>query len=1705
MNKKITAYILVAIMLISAMAGLASIQGNTPLSNAQAPAASSSVINHSNLTTPYYFQVAGSFAVGANPWGAAYDSSNGYIYITNYGSDNVSVINGSTNALVTTISTTSGAKGIIYDPSNNYVYVSEYGNSYIGVINTSTNDLTQIGSSNPTGLTYDSSNGYVYAAGGSGDVYAYNSTSNVATISVGSASSPYGIVYDPSNNYLYVADSASDQVSVINASDNTFLTNITVSENPRLMAYDSSNGYVYVGDYYAGNVTIINGTTVKSNISFGTAYTPTGITYDPANGYIYVNIRTQGQVKVINGTTAMATIAVGSHPWSSVYDPLNGYVYVDNRGSGSVSYIGEVPSVTNQNNVAVGATYSGLNVTSSMLGYSGKNGSNVSDAGVSLTVLGSDGSVYGYVGDTLVVNETTTLDNVFIPGNLQIKSGAILTIGSNSTNTILNQHDSGTGLNNYTAGQLIIIHTKIHNSGSAGSPLLARIYNSITYSDDIVNITNGQYDTFSFNTTLEVSGEVSFSHFSYNNLTSSEYLHVYAGKNALITDSYLEGVNSYLNNNSNLMNIQYSTVSFNSTYVKSDAYGNAQLPEQNVNMSYVVFTAYGVPSYEGVMLFDYSQYYNDYANFTIPEADWGNTSVIADALTAQGYGNESYNYRGSTNLNDTLYPVSMVHNDFSGLDGFELYGTGHSYIENNLIGEQFFWTAYVDTFNQYSEPLKNSIFSNNTFTFYGNSTLEDSIDSDIGEGGGNTYMTSGEAGNLMGNVTLEYNTFQGILGDVTENSDQHASFLLGAYSSVEYNYFNVTGTFNSGASIKDPENAIELYQVSGNSNMSYNKIAGLNSDAMALALVPVKSATSYGTLDLYANEYNSTYTAYQITAYSNYTLNAIHATNYQYIEANGTAALLSGNSPSGYTADVYEATNTPHYYTITLNESGLPSGTSWEFKFNNVNYTLTNTSYVLSEPNGNYGLYVYNVSGYLLKSYNTTIVVNNANVTENITFLSEGVTVISSQNPTDVGNNVTFTATVKNITSPDYKWYKSGVLTNVTTSNYTTSFNASGSYVVGVEVYNNNVTVYYNYTETVNADPTVTVTTGYKDIGLNYYDTFAITVNGGTAPFTYSWHVNGVLISNTTSTMEYEFNATGNYTIEGSIIDNASRSASNTVTVSVTSISIQMFYNTTSQQIDKSVTLSAVVSGGSGGYTYLWSNGNTTNETVFTFTSLGVNHAYLNVTDSEGATAQAVYSVYIYPISVDLFFTNVTTVILNGTSITLNNGYYNFTTSSYTYTLNETSTGYIPVKSTETLANTYSRTLSYGGNTTITIYEVKAYYIEFYASGFDKDYNISLDAFNYYVKAQTSYAYFNASYSGTATINGSDFLFTSLPVSTNNTYYLTVENSTSPTIKISTNASDLTITDKSTYGTLTFTGVSANYVFTGYYGYNNTVTVSAKGYVGATKTVKLTASTTLTFTLGLTTGVVDLYFQYNGTSAALAKSTLDISIGGVPETSSFVETGGNTVAEIVLNISVGYYAYSINAPTYMDGWNYSIAVTGTFDFKSLNSNTYYLNAVPLRNVVFFTNMGNNVTFTIQASNGQSQKYTLANDSVITLPLGTYSIIPDKIAGYEANPQIFKLTTNTLEFNVDYVKSVSPYSGVSNYFKPYLDIFSIIISLLVGILVAWKLNYLIGFFTADIVLLLFYLIKWANTATFVIFIMFSLAVIIYGLFLRSDLE
>ena len=306
------------------------------------PASGSVTVSGVNVTQSITFTYSVvSVPVGSGPVGVAYDSGDGYVYVANGGSNNVTVLNGT--RVVGNLPAGSSPWGVTYDSQNGDVYVANWGGGSgtfdITVIH-GLKDVTNItGPSDtaPMGITYDSRNGTVWVAdnanGGAG-VVVINGTSVVWNLY--NPSTTAGMAYDPFHNFIYTSDRGGGNINLMDNAGTFFTYPTSGSADPYWETADPARGLVYVAEYGANNILEFNGTRVASNLSAGS---PMGMALDSVSDDLYVTQYGHASVLVRNGSAPLETIPVGSNPIDAVYDPGNGYVYVTNRMSNNVSII----------------------------------------------------------------------------------------------------------------------------------------------------------------------------------------------------------------------------------------------------------------------------------------------------------------------------------------------------------------------------------------------------------------------------------------------------------------------------------------------------------------------------------------------------------------------------------------------------------------------------------------------------------------------------------------------------------------------------------------------------------------------------------------------------------------------------------------------------------------------------------------------------------------------------------------------------------------------------------------------------------------------------------------------------------------------------------------------------------------------------------------------------------------------------------------------------------------------------------------------------------------------------------------------------------------------------------------------------------------------------------------------------------------------
>lgn len=188
------------------------------------------------VTNDVYAIHHGSFVtvipVGVGPYGAAVDTENGEVFVSNEGSSipsNVTVIGGGTNRVVGEVYGAGGGPGVAYDSATGDVY-------------TCTNGIQ---------------------AGFQNNVTVVNASTNVVVATILTNTSCGGLAYDPANGYLYVTDefriggSPLSNVTLIDPATNKVVLIEPVGLRPEPIAYDPSNRNMYVGNVYSENLSVL--------------------------------------------------------------------------------------------------------------------------------------------------------------------------------------------------------------------------------------------------------------------------------------------------------------------------------------------------------------------------------------------------------------------------------------------------------------------------------------------------------------------------------------------------------------------------------------------------------------------------------------------------------------------------------------------------------------------------------------------------------------------------------------------------------------------------------------------------------------------------------------------------------------------------------------------------------------------------------------------------------------------------------------------------------------------------------------------------------------------------------------------------------------------------------------------------------------------------------------------------------------------------------------------------------------------------------------------------------------------------------------------------------------------------------------------------------------------------------------------------------
>jgi YVTN family beta-propeller protein len=274
---------------------------------------------------PQNYAVVAKIAVGSGPTGMAVNPTTNRIYVTNFISSDVSVIDGVSNTVVATVPVGPSPSSVGVNPVTNRIYVPDLDDRIRvidGEANTVTDSIAGI-SADCYGVEVNSVTSRIYVSNfGAGRLLVIDGATDEA-LAIRGVGVPYGVAVNPTTNRIYVADATPgvgvSNVSVYDGDSDTFVAEIPTPEGaaPFGVAVNPVTNRIYATYMFGGTAWVIDGAANEIIATIDGLAPP----YGTGGFHAAVNPETN---RIYVASTALSVIDGASNAVVSVL-PLAGY------------------------------------------------------------------------------------------------------------------------------------------------------------------------------------------------------------------------------------------------------------------------------------------------------------------------------------------------------------------------------------------------------------------------------------------------------------------------------------------------------------------------------------------------------------------------------------------------------------------------------------------------------------------------------------------------------------------------------------------------------------------------------------------------------------------------------------------------------------------------------------------------------------------------------------------------------------------------------------------------------------------------------------------------------------------------------------------------------------------------------------------------------------------------------------------------------------------------------------------------------------------------------------------------------------------------------------------------------------------------------------------------------------------------------------
>ncbi len=266
-------------------------------------------------------RVYSNLLVGVLPSNVAVDERVGHAFVTNAGSNTVSMVDTASGTILRTIAVGSAPTSMTVDSRRGRAFVLNSGAASMSALDTTTGRVlytvpVRVFYQSGMDVAVDPQTGHVFIVGGAdpGALSALTEGAGGLLHAADVGSYPQGMAVDPTTRRVFVADCGDRTVRVFDSASGRIVRTVATGRCPTMVAVDARLGRAFVTNASDNTVTAFDTRTYAVVRTVAVGLTPKTLAVDARTGRVFVVNSSDGTVSVLDALTGQVqrTVAVGA-------------------------------------------------------------------------------------------------------------------------------------------------------------------------------------------------------------------------------------------------------------------------------------------------------------------------------------------------------------------------------------------------------------------------------------------------------------------------------------------------------------------------------------------------------------------------------------------------------------------------------------------------------------------------------------------------------------------------------------------------------------------------------------------------------------------------------------------------------------------------------------------------------------------------------------------------------------------------------------------------------------------------------------------------------------------------------------------------------------------------------------------------------------------------------------------------------------------------------------------------------------------------------------------------------------------------------------------------------------------------------------------------------------------------------------------------